>query len=152
MKIYNEDKTRELNREEIDLNNGYLITEKELVHHEVQEYIPEKGHYITLAEYPNGGKDVEWVVDAPMQEERDAYDEEVEYQKYIEYTKEELLIREYTNEIFDCKQYLNDTDYLVIKYIEGWLDEKKYQEVKAKRQSCRDKINKLEDEIKKLSK
>lgn len=25
----------------------------------------EEGHYITLAEYPNGGKDVEWIVDVP---------------------------------------------------------------------------------------
>lgn len=51
----------------------------------------EQGHWETVAEYPEtGGKDVQWVVDAPGVEAREAWDEEETYWLYIPYTEEEL--------------------------------------------------------------
>lgn len=45
------------------------------------------------------------------------------------------------------KQQLNDTDYKIIKHVEGQLDEQEYLEVKNQRQLWRDEINILEEEI-----
>ena len=48
-----------------DLEKGYLTVETvKLVWNYILES-EEEGHYITLIEYPNGGKDVDWVVDVP---------------------------------------------------------------------------------------
>lgn len=48
-----------------------------------------------------------------------------------------------TLEISEYKQKLNDTDYLAIKYAEGWLSEEEYAPIKAQRQEWRDKVNEL---------
>ena len=59
MKIYNENKTKEFSLEECNLELGYLITRNEIVYHQKIEPIEEQGHYETIKEYENGGKDVE---------------------------------------------------------------------------------------------
>ena len=41
-----------------DLTLGWLRDETEAVEHPAQEGVPELSHYETVAEYPNGGKDV----------------------------------------------------------------------------------------------
>lgn len=48
------------------------------------------------------------------------------------------------NEIIKCKLMIQNLDYKVLKYIEGELSEKEFEEVKKERKSLRDKINKLE--------
>jgi len=50
--------------------------------------------------------------------------------------------------IVDLKQMLNDTDYQAIKYAEGMISEEEYAPIKAQRQSWRDEINQLEEELK----
>ena len=82
MRVLNEDKTLELT--EYDLEKGYLVDdeikvphEAVIVHHEAVAHVEEQGHYEVIKEYPNGGKDVMWVVDVPYVEGYDAYDEEV---------------------------------------------------------------------------
>lgn len=56
-------------------------------------------------------------------------------------------------QIEGLKQKLSDTDYVAIKYAEGWLSESEYAETKAQRQAWRDEINHLEtDETVKLQK
>ena len=65
--------------------------------HEVKE----KYHYETIAEYPNGGKDVKKVVDVEAVEAKEAWDEEIPIQKYILYTAEELEAK--LNEIKNTK-------------------------------------------------
>ena len=45
------------------------------------------------------------------------------------------------------KEKLKDTDYKAIKYSEGWLTDEEYAETKAERQSIRDDINRLEEEL-----
>ena len=53
-----------------DLELGYLQYAHILKeHHRAVEAVEEQGHYEVIAVYPNGGKDVEWVVDVPGVEE-----------------------------------------------------------------------------------
>lgn len=73
-----------------DLTKGYLKPETKTIHHDAVAGVEEVSHYETIAEYPNGGKDVRKVVDVPGVAAKDAYDEEVPIQRYILYTAEEL--------------------------------------------------------------
>lgn len=89
MKVYNKDKTQIL--EEYDLEKGYLKEDTITIHYDEVQAVEEQGHYETIAEYPNGGKEVEWIVDAEGVEYQPERDEEEEIQVYIPYTNEELL-------------------------------------------------------------
>lgn len=85
--IYNE------NMEHIenpDLTLGYLRPGTRTEHHEAVEGVTEVWHYETVAEYPNGGKDVRKVVDVPGVEAQAEWDEEVPIQIYVPFTQEEL--------------------------------------------------------------
>ena len=74
-----------------DPAKGRLEMQKRIHHHEAVEAVEEQGHWKTVAEYPEtGGKDVQWVVDVPGVEAREAWDEEETYWLYIPYTEEEL--------------------------------------------------------------
>lgn len=48
-------------------------------------------------------------------------------------------------EINALKSLLSDTDYKAIKYAEGAIPEAEYAVIKARRQSWRDEINRLEN-------
>lgn len=88
MKVY--DKNDQI-IEKPDFDNGYIHPDKRLVaHHEAVEAVEEVGHYETIAEYPNGGKDVVWVVDTPGAAPQEAWDEYEDIYRYIPYTPEEL--------------------------------------------------------------
>ena len=85
--IYNE------NMEHIenpDMTLGYLKSGTRVEHHNAIEGVTEVWHYETIAEYPNGGKDVQRVVDVPGVEAKPAWDEEIPIQIYVPYTQEEL--------------------------------------------------------------
>ena len=74
-----------------DLEKGYLKEEKIFVqHHEAIEAVEEVWHYETVAEYPNGGKDLAKVVDVPGVEAQEEWDEYEDILRYILYTEEEL--------------------------------------------------------------
>lgn len=74
-----------------DLKFGYLKDDKIFVaHHEEICAIEERGHYEVVAEYPNGGKDVAWIVDVEAVEAKEAWDEYEDIQRYVLYTEEEL--------------------------------------------------------------
>lgn len=77
-----------------DLTKGYLKDETQTIHHDAVQAVAEVSHYETIAEYPNGGKDVERVVDVPGVEAKDAWDEKIEVQVYHLYTTEELAAQE----------------------------------------------------------
>ena len=87
-----------------DLTLGYLKPETKTVHHDAVEAVEEVSHYETVAEYPNGGKDVRKVVDVPGVAAKDAYDEEVEVQRYVKYTDAELAQRKAEAEAAQKKQ------------------------------------------------
>lgn len=81
-----------------DLELGYLVEDTETVHHNAVEEVEEVSHYETIAEYPNGGRDVRKVVDTPAVEGREAYNETVAIQRYIRYTDAELAQRKASQE------------------------------------------------------
>ena len=88
MRVFNED-TQEL--KEYDLNKGHLELDKLFIrHHKAVEEIKEQWHYETIAEYPNGGRDVSKVIDVPYQAPQEEYDEYEDIYVYIPYTYEEL--------------------------------------------------------------
>ena len=76
-----------------DLTLGWLRDETEAVEHPAQEGVPELSHYETVAEYPNGGKDVRKIIDREGIPARDAWTEQVPIRRYIRYTAEELEAR-----------------------------------------------------------
>ena len=85
----------ELAEEEVNLELGYLKPESIIsIHHEAIEETKEVGHYEVIAEYPNGGKDVAWIIDVPGVEAKEAWDEYEDIQRYILYTEEELAARD----------------------------------------------------------
>lgn len=73
-----------------DLSLGWLEDKTQTIHHDAVAGVEEVSHYETLAEYHNGGKDVEKVIDVPGVEAKDAWDEEEQVQVYHLYTAEEL--------------------------------------------------------------
>lgn len=87
MEIYNERMER---IESPDLSLGYLTPGKRTEHHAAVKGVAEVWHYETVAEYPNGGKDIRRVVDVPGVTAKDAWDEEIAIQIYTPYTQEEL--------------------------------------------------------------
>lgn len=79
--------------------------------------------------------------------------EEIEDEEYEEITEDEfnafmnsIKPQEDLNkkQIAELKHKLAETDYLAIKYAEGWLSEAEYAKTKSKRQKWRDEINELE--------
>lgn len=77
-----------------DLTAGYLAADTEAVEHPAQAAVEELSHYETVAEYPNGGKDVRKVIDRAAVPAAPAWTEQVPIQRYIRYTAEELARRE----------------------------------------------------------
>jgi hypothetical protein len=77
-----------------DLTLGYLTTSTEEVTHPAVEGVEEVNHYETVAEYPNGGRDVRKVIDVPGVPAQAAWTEQVPVQRYIRYTEEELAAQE----------------------------------------------------------
>ena len=85
--IYNE------NMEHIenpDLTLGYLKPNTRVEHHNAIEGVTEVWHYETIAEYPNGGRDVRKIIDVLGVAAQAAWDEEIPIQIYMPYTQEEL--------------------------------------------------------------
>ena len=77
-----------------DLTLGYLTTSTEEVTPPAVEGVEEVNHYETVAEYPNGGRDVRKVIDVPGVPAQAAWTEQVPVQRYIRYTAEELAAQE----------------------------------------------------------
>ena len=89
MKIYNQSKTEIL--ENPDLEKGYLKPDKiETTYHEATPEIKEQSHYVTIKEYPNGGKDVEKIIDVEYQPAKGAYYDYEDIQVYVPYNEKEL--------------------------------------------------------------
>lgn len=98
----------ELAEEEVNLELGYLRPESIIsIHHEATEEVKEVGHYEVIAEYPNGGKDVKWVIDVPGVEAKEAWDEYEDIQRYILYTEEELAAKEAEKKVKEEEAMLN---------------------------------------------
>lgn len=159
MRVFTQDKTAELT--EYDLKKGYLMDdeivtehEAEIVHHPAVEAVEEQSHYEVIAEYPNGGKDVEKVIDVEAVEAREAYDEVVKeawtereaIQIYIPYTEEEIAINRARMQHAEFMSYLSSTDKFTAKCYDLNLRlEDVYPEIYANRKKAREDINTLEE-------
>jgi len=145
MRVFNENKTQEL--QDYDLTLGKLQEDTLITHIEATESVEEQGHYETIREYENGGKDVEWVVDVKGVKGCEAHDEIENILIYIPFTKEEIRKQNAQKRINELKQLLKETDYRAIKYAEGLYTEEEYLPYKEQRQAYRDEINALEQEL-----
>ena len=87
MRVFNQDKTQELTS--YDLDKGRLVGDTITTITPAVAGQEEIGHYETIAEYPNGGKDVKWIVDQPFIEPKPEVKEVEEIQLYIPFTAEE---------------------------------------------------------------
>lgn len=125
-----------------DMAKGYLIKDSLFImHHKAVEAVAEQGHWETIKEYPNGGKDVEWVVDVPAVEAKEAYDEHENILRYVEYTAKEIA----TRRIEELKAKLQDTDYMILKVVEGATTLAEIAETIKNRAAWRKEINELEE-------
>lgn len=143
MRIFDE-AGKELQAEAVDCKKGRLVEDRLLItRHKAVEAVAEKGHWETVKEYPNGGKEVEWVVDVPAVEARDAWDEYEDIMRYIPFDEQTLK----KARIAELKQLLSDTDYVVLKIVEGATTLDKVADTIAQRSAWRAEINKLESEV-----
>lgn len=148
MKVYNQEKTEIL--ENYDLEKGYL-TNDTITLPEVQA-VEEQGHYETIAEYPNGGKDVKWVVEVEGVEYKPERQEEILV--YIPYTEKELERLHNEQELDTLLNNLYATDYIANKLIEAETEQEReqirqqYAETLAQRRVWRDRAHNLKDLLK----
>ena len=78
-----------------DLQKGRLKRDRIFVkHHEAVEEVPEEGHWETVKEYQNGGKDVAWVVDVQGVQAKEAWDEQEDILRYVEYADDDLSLND----------------------------------------------------------
>ena len=73
------------------------------------EGVEEVSHYETVAEYPNGGRDVRKVIDVPGVPMQAAWTEQVPIQKYVRYTAEELAAQEEARKKAEAREKLPET-------------------------------------------
>ena len=145
MKVYNQKKTKILT--DYDLEKGYLkfdVLETEIPE---QKAVKEVSRIEVIKEYPNGGKDVEKVIDVEAKPYIAAHTETENIQVYIPYTDDEIIKIKAKREIAELKANLWATDYQAIKYAEGLISEADYAPIKEQRQAWRDRINLLEQTL-----
>jgi hypothetical protein len=92
-----------------DLTLGYLTDSTEEIIHPAVEGVEEQWHWETVTEYPNGGKDVQKIIDRPGVLAREEWVEQVPIQKYIRYTAEELVAREEERKKAEAREKLPET-------------------------------------------
>ena len=92
-----------------DLTLGYLTGSTEEITHPAVEGVEEQWHWETVTEYPNGGKDVQRVVDVPGVPARPAWTEQLPIKRYIRYTAEELAAQEEARKKQEAKDKLPET-------------------------------------------
>ena len=92
-----------------DLTLGYLVGGTEPVEHPAVEGVEEQWHWETVTEYPNGGRDVQKIVDRPGVTAQEEWVEQVPIQRYIRYTAEELAAQEEARKKQEAKDKLPET-------------------------------------------
>ncbi len=92
-----------------DLTLGYLTADTEEITHPAVDGVEEQWHWETVTEYPNGGKDVQRVVDVPGVPARPAWTEQLPIKRYIRYTAEELAAQEEARKKAEARDRLPET-------------------------------------------
>lgn len=89
-----------------DLTLGYLTDDTEEITHPAVEGVEEQWHWETVTEYPNGGRDVQKIVERPGIQAQEEWVEQVPIQKYVRYTAEELAAQEKERQKQEAKDKL----------------------------------------------
>ena len=92
-----------------DLTLGYLTDDTEEITHPAVEGVEEQWHWETVTEYPNGGKDVQKIIDRPGVQAQEEWVEQVPIQRYIRYTAEELAAQEEARKKAEAREKLPET-------------------------------------------
>ena len=92
-----------------DLTLGYLTDDTEEITHSAVEGVEEQWHWETVTEYPNGGRDVQKIVDRPGIQAQEEWVEQVPIQRYIRYTAEELAAQEEARKKAEAREKLPET-------------------------------------------
>ena len=92
-----------------DLTLGYLTNDTEKINHPAVEGVEELFHYETVAEYPNGGRDVRKIVDRQGVQAQEEWVEKVPIQRYVRYTAEELAAQEEERKKQEANEKLPET-------------------------------------------
>ena len=77
--------------------------------HPAVEGVEEQWHWETVTEYPNGGRDVQKIVDRHGVTAQEEWLEQVPIQRYIRYTAEELAAQEEERKKQEAKDKLPET-------------------------------------------
>ena len=92
-----------------DLTLGYLTDDTEEITHPAVEGVEEQWHWETVTEYPNGGRDVQKIVDRPGIQAQEEWVEQGPIQRYIRYTAEELAAQEEARKKAEAREKLPET-------------------------------------------
>ncbi len=92
-----------------DLTLGYLTDDTEEITHPAVEGVEEQWHWETVTEYPNGGRDVQKIVDRPGIQAQEEWVEQVPIQRYIRYTAEDLAAQEEARKKAEAREKLPET-------------------------------------------
>lgn len=111
MRIFNETKTQEIDKENIDYSRYKLEQTKLFIaHHEAIAEIQEQSHYETVKEYENGGRDVRKVVDVEYVAPKEAYDEYENILYLVPLTKVELARKQISEKKVLLEKYKEDVE------------------------------------------
>lgn len=157
MEIYNKEKTEIIQNPNLEL--GYLMDDTKITYLPKVDPVEEVGHYEVIAEYDNGGQDVEYIVDIPASEGREASIITEQIKVYVPYTEEELKdnnkkkqISQLEHDIEDIKHKLSESDYKVIKHMEGYYTDDEWNEIVDIRENLRNIIRTKQAELVELTK
>lgn len=107
-----------------DLELGHLVISKQPIKHHYIVTQEEAGYYEIIAEYPNGGKDVEWKIDTPEEGHWVTYDEKGNE------IKTDIIIPDDAPHEIDIDDF--EEVYTYIPYTEEELKEKEMAELRGK--------------------
>lgn len=159
MRIFNQEKTMQIHNP--DLERGRLEDGRIQVGQtpEVMK-VPEQGQYVVEREYPNGGKDMKWVVTAQGVQAKPSEPIYEDIQIYIPFTTEELeelrrqkFYEEHKpkfHELDDAYEVLRVTDRKIIQFVEGTVTASELELIKQQRNQARTTISRLEVVISEL--
>lgn len=143
MRIFDTTKTIEYKLEELDLSTGSLEYGVIVHHHDAVAEVKEQGHWVTERVYPNGGKDVKWVVDIEGVEAKDAYDENEGIYIFTPYTPEQIERNKLYNELETLEKWFAEHDYIGIKIATGRATIADYAEEIALMNQYAERINEI---------
>lgn len=134
-----------------DITKSYLISNPDLTRGRIRKeyrekilhatsHVEEIGHYETVKEYPNGSKDVVWVIDVPGAEAQPQRTEKEEISVYIPYTAKEIA----DIEIAKLKTEIAAVDYKQFKRLRGELSDSEWIRVLEYIRTRTMRINELE--------